>query len=76
MNILFHHLNEHSSDLPGVSIHYDISPIIMKINENDYSVSHFITSIFAIIGGIVSIMSFVDTFIYYFLEVFTHDPII
>lgn len=64
MNHLFRQVADRSYRVAGVYLIYDISPIIMNIVESRESLGHYITSIFAIIGGMVSIMGLVDTFLY------------
>merc|ERR1712032_1054970 len=49
------------SGLPGVFIVYDFSPFLMRQLEKAKPWSYILTSICAIIGGLVSIASLVET---------------
>lgn len=54
--------------LPGVFFFYDFSPIAVRISERGRSVTHFLTAICAIIGGVFTIMGLVDGGLDYVLE--------
>ncbi len=57
----FKHLDKSSGQgLPGVYVNYDFSPIHVSIQEQSRSFGHFMTSMCAIIGGTVTIMSMLD----------------
>eukprot|EP00123_Amoebidium_parasiticum_P014004 comp22277_c1_seq1/m.32969 comp22277_c1_seq1/g.32969 ORF comp22277_c1_seq1/g.32969 comp22277_c1_seq1/m.32969 type:complete len:403 (-) comp22277_c1_seq1:134-1342(-) len=50
--------------LPGVFINYDMSPILVKITEENRSFFHFLTSVCAIVGGVFAVAGLIDTLIY------------
>ncbi|CAF0721813.1 unnamed protein product [Brachionus calyciflorus] len=56
-----------SSQLPGVFVNYELSPIMVKYIERPKSFTHFITGCCAIIGGLFTIAGMFDsiTFRYY-----------
>jgi len=51
--------------LPGVFFMYDLSPIMIKMTERKKSFAHFLTGVCAIIGGVFTVASIVDSFIYH-----------
>ncbi|CAF4529171.1 unnamed protein product [Rotaria sp. Silwood2] len=55
-----------SSDhqIPGTFFTYEISAIMVKFVEKKRSLSHFLTSLCAIIGGVFTVSSLIDAFIY------------
>lgn len=56
-----------ASQMPGIFVTYELSPIMIKYIERSKSFSHFITSCCAIIGGLFTIAGILDgfTFRYY-----------
>nr|CAH8825689.1 unnamed protein product [Trichobilharzia regenti] len=50
--------------LPGVFFNYEIAPLLVKITEEQKSLVHFLTNTCAIIGGVFTVASLVDAFIY------------
>eukprot|EP00117_Sycon_ciliatum_P003897 scpid68113/ scgid8497/ Endoplasmic reticulum-Golgi intermediate compartment protein 3 len=52
------------SGLPGVFIMYDMSPMMVQLTETRRSFIHFITSVCAIVGGLFTVSSLVDSLIY------------
>ncbi|KAJ1655942.1 ER-derived vesicles protein erv46 [Dispira simplex] len=48
----------------GVFFHYDISPMRVVYTEHQKSLSHFLTSLCAIVGGIFTVAGLLDAFIY------------
>ncbi len=56
-----------SSQMPGIFVTYELSPIMIKYIEKSKSFSHFLTSCCAIIGGLFTIAGMLDgfTFKYY-----------
>lgn len=50
--------------LPGVFFNYEIAPLLVKITEEKKSFIHFLTNTCAIIGGVFTVASFLDAFIY------------
>ncbi|GLD92030.1 hypothetical protein PINS_up000563 [Pythium insidiosum] len=57
------------SALPGAFFVFDLSPFMVKVENDRMPFTHFLTKICAIIGGVVSIASFVDSFMYNSLNV-------
>jgi len=51
--------------IPGVFFMYDLSPIMVKMSHKDKSLAHFLTGVCAIIGGIYTVASLFDSFIYF-----------
>lgn len=57
----FKHLEPSSAaGLPGVYINYDFAPVRVAIQERSRSLGHFLTSLCAIVGGTLTIMSMLD----------------
>ncbi|CAF0850756.1 unnamed protein product [Didymodactylos carnosus] len=50
--------------LPGFFVTYEISPMMVKLIEQRRSFAHFITSVCAIIGGVFTVASLLDAFVY------------
>ncbi|KAF1332745.1 Endoplasmic reticulum-golgi intermediate compartment protein, partial [Globisporangium splendens] len=57
------------SALPGTFFVFDLSPFMVKVDNDRVPLTHFLTNICAIIGGVVSIAGFVDSFMYNSLNV-------
>jgi len=55
---------ESSQGLPGVFFMYELSPIMVQFKEQQKSFAHFITGVCAIIGGVFTVASIIDSFIY------------
>ncbi|CAL1544931.1 unnamed protein product [Lymnaea stagnalis] len=53
------------SGLPGVFFSYELSPLMVKYTEKQRSFLHFLTEVCAIIGGIFTVASLIDSFIYH-----------
>ena len=53
-----------ASNLPGMFVSYELSPMMVQYTEKSRSFSHFLTSVCAIIGGIFSVAGILDAFIY------------
>ncbi|KAI8776979.1 endoplasmic reticulum-Golgi intermediate compartment protein 3 [Biomphalaria glabrata] len=53
------------SGLPGVFFSYELSPLMVKYTEKKRSFLHFLTEVCAIIGGIFTVASLIDSFIYH-----------
>ncbi|KAI3379852.1 hypothetical protein SNEBB_008424 [Seison nebaliae] len=49
---------------PGIFFQYEISPIVIKYLEKSHSLSHFLTSACAIIGGVFTVAGIVDAIFY------------
>lgn len=56
--------NIFGSQLPGIFVNYDLSPIMIKYKERSKSFIHFITGCCAIIGGLFTIAGIFDTLIF------------
>lgn len=57
------HVDIWSSGVPGVFFSYDLSPIRVDLRESK-SFLHFLTNLCAIIGGVFTVASLVDAFVY------------
>ncbi|XP_078274719.1 endoplasmic reticulum-Golgi intermediate compartment protein 3 isoform X1 [Rhinoraja longicauda] len=51
--------------LPGVFVLYELSPMMVKFTEKHRSFTHFLTGVCAIIGGVFTVASLIDSLIYY-----------
>ncbi|KAL7067123.1 hypothetical protein ACR3K2_24390 [Cryptosporidium serpentis] len=56
------------SGLPGVFIVYDFQPFVIRKIHNSIPITHFLTSFCAIIGGIYSLMSLIDSILFWFIK--------
>lgn len=54
--------------LPGVFFNYELSPIKVRIQEQSRSFGHFLTNLFAIIGGVFVVMGLVDSLLHRTIE--------
>jgi len=52
--------------LPVVTFAYDLSPLALLVKEERKPLFHFLTNLFAIVGGVFTIMSMADSFIHGF----------
>jgi thiol-disulfide isomerase/thioredoxin len=50
--------------LPVVNFAYDLSPLALLVKEERKPLFHFLTNIFAIVGGVFTLMSMTDSFIH------------
>jgi len=57
-------VNIWSNGVPGVFFTYDLSPIRVDLHESSKSYLHFLTNICAIIGGVYTVASLVDSFLF------------
>ncbi|KAF4322422.1 hypothetical protein BBO99_00000258 [Phytophthora kernoviae] len=57
------------TSLPGTFFVFDLSPFMVKVENDRVPFTHFLTKICAIIGGVISIAGFVDSFMYNSLHV-------
>ncbi|THD22008.1 Endoplasmic reticulum-Golgi intermediate compartment protein 3 [Fasciola hepatica] len=57
-------LSGDSHGVPGLFFNYEISPILVRISSEKRSLLHFFTNTCAIIGGVFTVASLVDAFIY------------
>ncbi|KAJ3300506.1 Endoplasmic reticulum-Golgi intermediate compartment protein 3 [Borealophlyctis nickersoniae] len=55
---------KHSTGLPGIFFNYDISPMLVIYTEYQKPLSHFLTDICAIVGGVFTVAGILDSFIY------------
>jgi hypothetical protein len=55
---------QHTHVVPGVFFMYDLSPIMVHIQEKSRSFIHFLTSLCAIIGGVFTIAGIIDAMVY------------
>ncbi|KAI9102549.1 endoplasmic reticulum vesicle transporter-domain-containing protein [Phlyctochytrium arcticum] len=53
-----------SGGLPGVFLNYDISPMLITYTEYRKPLSHFLTDICAVVGGMFTVAGILDSFIY------------
>ncbi|KAJ3092786.1 Endoplasmic reticulum-Golgi intermediate compartment protein 3 [Quaeritorhiza haematococci] len=53
-----------SSGLPGVFFNFDISPLQVIYTEYKKPLSHFLTDVCAIVGGIFTVAGIIDGFVY------------
>eukprot|EP01123_Difflugia_compressa_P003078 TRINITY_DN13947_c0_g1_i1.p1 TRINITY_DN13947_c0_g1~~TRINITY_DN13947_c0_g1_i1.p1 ORF type:complete len:198 (+),score=21.96 TRINITY_DN13947_c0_g1_i1:29-595(+) len=54
--------------VPGIFFMYELSPIIVDYKEASHSFLHFLTNLCAIIGGVYTVASLLDSFIYHTLQ--------
>nr|CAD7255969.1 unnamed protein product [Timema shepardi] len=52
------------SGMPGIFFSYELAPVMVKISEKEKSFGHFATNVCAIIGGVFTVASLIDAFIY------------
>ncbi|KAF9649389.1 ER-derived vesicles protein ERV46 [Thelephora ganbajun] len=53
-----------ASGVPGVFLNYDISPILVVHAETRQSFAHFLTSTCAIVGGVLTVASIIDSVLF------------
>ena len=51
--------------LPGFYMIYDLSAFMMKSETRTVPFTHFLSKLCAIIGGLLSVASFVDSYLYH-----------
>jgi len=51
--------------LPGVFFVYDISPYMVTVTKHRASFTHLLTSLFAIMGGVLTLASAIDSLLYH-----------
>lgn len=54
----------HEHTLPGVFFLYDLSPIMIRYTERRKSFTHFLTGVCAIVGGVFTVSSLLDSLVY------------
>ncbi|KIO19312.1 hypothetical protein M407DRAFT_246194 [Tulasnella calospora MUT 4182] len=50
--------------IPGVFFNYEISPMLIVHHERRQAFAHFLTSMCAIVGGVLTVASIVDSFLF------------
>jgi len=58
------HVAHGASGVPGVFLNYEISPILVVHAETRQSFAHFLTSTCAIVGGVLTIASILDSVLF------------
>ncbi|XP_075257862.1 endoplasmic reticulum-Golgi intermediate compartment protein 3-like [Convolutriloba macropyga] len=53
-----------SNGLPGVFFQYEFSPIMVRLRETPRSIGHLLTALCSIVGGVFTVASLVDSFIF------------
>lgn len=54
--------------VPNAAFHYDISPVMVVVQEETQSLSSFVTKICAVIGGIYTVVGLLDNVVYHTTE--------
>ena len=49
---------------PGVFIYYDVSPMVIEVNEYNHGFLHFLIGICSIVGGIFTVFQIIDSFLF------------
>ncbi|KAL7714977.1 Endoplasmic reticulum-Golgi intermediate compartment protein 3 [Entamoeba marina] len=49
---------------PGVFVYYDISPMIIKVTEDNHGFLHFLIGVCSIVGGIFTVFQLFDTILF------------
>lgn len=58
------HVSHGSTGIPGAFFNYDISPILIVHTETRQSFAHFLTSTCAIVGGVLTVASLIDSVLF------------
>jgi len=58
------HVSHLSAGLPGAYFNFEISPILVVHSETRQSFAHFLTSTCAIVGGVLTVASLVDSLLF------------
>lgn len=58
------------SQLPGIFVNYELSPIMVKYVERSKSFTHFVTGCCAIIGGLFTIAGMLDSVTYRYYNMY------
>merc|ERR1712076_282612 len=53
-----------SSGLPGIFFQYEFSPIMVRLRETPRSFGHLLTALCSIVGGVFTVASLLDAFIF------------
>ncbi|KRZ12390.1 Endoplasmic reticulum-Golgi intermediate compartment protein 3, partial [Trichinella zimbabwensis] len=51
--------------LPGFFVSYEFSPLMVQLNEKEKPFTHFLTDICVIVGGVFTVASLIDSFLYH-----------
>ncbi|GLC39560.1 hypothetical protein PLESTB_001627000 [Pleodorina starrii] len=57
--------------VPALDVHYDLSPIVMTINERPPSLLHLVVRICAVVGGAFAITRMTDRWVHWFVRLVT-----
>ncbi|ETW81650.1 hypothetical protein HETIRDRAFT_36688 [Heterobasidion irregulare TC 32-1] len=58
------HIQHGTSGIPGAFFNYEISPILVVHEETRQSFAHFVTSTCAIVGGVLTVASILDSVLF------------
>ncbi|KAI0916909.1 hypothetical protein AcW1_007767 [Taiwanofungus camphoratus] len=58
------HIAHQSAGIPGAFFNYDVSPILIVHTETRQSFAHFLTSTCAIVGGVLTVASLIDSVLF------------
>lgn len=58
------HIQHGVTGVPGAFFNFEISPILVVHSETRQSFAHFITSTCAIVGGVLTVASLIDSFLF------------
>ncbi|KAH8114481.1 Sec1 family-domain-containing protein [Phellopilus nigrolimitatus] len=58
------HITHANTGMPGLFINYEISPLLVVHSETRQSFAHFLTSTCAIVGGVLTIATIVDSVLF------------
>ncbi|KAI5118701.1 hypothetical protein M0805_003357 [Coniferiporia weirii] len=58
------HITHSNSGMPGLFINYEISPLLVVHSETRQSFAHFLTSTCAIVGGVLTIATILDSVLF------------
>lgn len=56
------------SGMPGAFFQYELSPLMVKYTEKRQSLGHFLTNICAIVGGVYTVASLIDSLLYHSIK--------
>lgn len=62
-----------SNGVPGVFFMYDLSPIMVNFVEKTRSLSHFLTGVCAIVGGVFTVAGLLDRLIFLIMQKFKNS---
>ncbi|KAL0234162.1 hypothetical protein PCE1_001200 [Barthelona sp. PCE] len=52
------------SHVPGLYVLYDISPLMIDIQQTKSSFGHFLVSVCAVVGGVLSVLTLIDSVVF------------